>query len=54
MIWHIGTIGHEIENDEVNQPLEGDQGPVSGPQVPLPGREDEIENPNWVSRVHGR
>ena len=24
--------------------------PVGGPQVPLPGHGDEIENPNWASR----
>ena len=43
-------MGHEIENDEVIQPHRGDQGQVSGPQVPLPGHGDEIENPNWASR----
>ena len=39
--------GHEIENHEVIQPLEGDQGQVSGPQMPPPGNGNEIENPNW-------
>ena len=29
---------------------EGDQGQVGGPQVPLPGHGDEIENPNWACR----
>ena len=43
-------MGHEIENDEVIQPHRGDQGQVSGPQVPLPGHGDEIENQNWVYR----
>ena len=47
---HVGTIGHEIKTDKVSQPQEGDQGQVGGPQVPLPGHGDEIENPNWASR----
>ena len=49
-IGHVWNMGHEIENDEVIQPHRGDQGQVSGPQVPLPGHGDEIENPNWASR----
>ena len=46
-IRHDGTSRQEMANDEVRQ---GGQGHVSGPQVPLPGHEDEIENPNWASR----
>ena len=38
------------ENDEVTQPLQGDQGQVGGPQVPLLGHGDEIETPNWACR----
>ena len=49
-IGHVGTIGHEIENDKVSQPQEGDKCHVRGPQVPLPGRVDEIENPNLAFR----
>ena len=49
-IGHVGTVGHEIENDEVIQTHRGDQDQVSGPQVPLQGHGDEIENQNWVCR----
>ena len=42
-IGHVWNMGHEIENDEVIQPHRGDQGQVSGPQVPLLGHGDEIE-----------
>ena len=49
-IWHVGTRGYEIKTDKVSQPQEGDQGQVGGPQVPLPGHGDEIENQNWASR----
>ena len=48
---HVGTTVHEIKNGKVSQPQEGDQGQVGGPQVPLQGHGDEIENPNWASRV---
>ena len=41
-----------MENDEVIQHQEGEQGQVGGPQVPLPGHGDEIENPNWGSRYY--
>ena len=51
-IGHVGTVGHGMTNDEVSQPQEGDQGQVGGPQVPLPGHGDEIENPNWASIVY--
>ena len=37
-----------MENDEVSQPQQGDQGQVGGPQVPLSGHGDEIENQNVV------
>ena len=49
-IGHNGTSGQEMANDKVSLPQEGDQGQVGGPQVPLPGHEDEIETPNWASR----
>ena len=45
-IGHVGTIGHEIENDKVSQPQEGDQGQVSGQQVLLLGHKSEIKSPN--------
>ena len=32
------------------EPQTGDQGQVCGPQVPLPGHGDEIENQYWVYR----
>ena len=38
-------MGHKIKYYEVSQPQEGDQSQVGGPQVPLPGHGDEIENP---------
>ena len=40
-----------MANDEVSQRLQGDKGQVGGPQVPLPGHGDEIENPNWANMV---
>ena len=45
-----GTIGHDIANDEVIQPLQGGQGQVGAPQVPLLGHEDEIETPNLACK----
>ena len=36
-----------MANDEVSQCLQGGQVQVSGPQLPLAGHEDEIENPDW-------
>ena len=50
---HVGTMGHEIEIDEVYQPLQGGQGQVGGPQVPLLGHGDEIETPNWACMKYG-
>ena len=44
-IGHDGTSGQEMANDKVSQPQEGDQGQVSGPQVPLLGHGDKIEIP---------
>ena len=49
-IWHAGTSGHEMANDEVGQHLQGGQGQVGGPQVPLLGHGDEVESLNWVCR----
>ena len=49
-IGHKGTIGHNIANDEVIQTLEGIQGPVGVPQVPLLAHVDEIKTPNWTCR----
>ena len=40
-----------MANYQVSQHLYGDQGQVSGPQVPLLGHGDEIENPNLASIV---
>ena len=45
-IGHDGTIRQEMANDEVGQHLQGGQGQVGGPQVPLLGHGDEIETPN--------
>ena len=45
-------MGHKIKYYEVSQPQEGDQGQVGGPQVPLPGHGDKIENAKWVSMVY--
>ena len=47
-IGHDGTSGEEMTNIEVDQPLQGGQGQVGGPQVPLLGHVDEVESPNWV------
>ena len=47
-IGHVGTVGLEIENDEVIKPQEGDQGQVGGQQVPLLGHGNEINSPNEV------
>ena len=52
-IGHVGTIGYGTKTDKVGQSQEGDQGQVGGPQVPLPGHGDEIENPNWASIERG-
>ena len=37
-----------MANYQANQHLYGDQGQVSWPQVPLLGREDDEEIPNWA------
>ena len=47
-IGHDGIKGQEIANDKVTQLQEGDQSQVSGPQVPLLGRGDDKETPNWA------
>ena len=44
------TSGQEIANDQVCQHLQSGQGQVVGPQVPLLGHGDEIENTNWACR----
>ena len=41
-----------MANDEVGQRLQGGQGQVSGPQVPLLGNGDEIDSSNWVRREY--
>ena len=45
-IGHDGTGGEEMANHEVNQHLQGGQGPVGVPKVPLLGHGDEVESPN--------
>ena len=40
-----------MTSDEFKQHVEGGQGQDGGPQVPLLGHGDEIENPNWASIV---
>ena len=47
-IGHDGISGQEIANDKVCQRLQGGQGQVGGPQVPLLGHGIEIEAPNWA------
>ena len=49
-IGHEGTCGLEMANYKVSQCLQGGQGQVSGPQVPLLGRRDEIDIPKWACR----
>ena len=49
-IGHDRTSGQEIANDEVGQHLQGGQGQVGGPQVPLLGHGNEIKSPNWAYR----
>ena len=44
------TSGQDITNAEVDQRLQGGQGQVGGPQVPLIGHGDEVESPNWAFR----
>ena len=44
-IGHDRTSGQEIANDEVGQHLQGGQGQVGGPQVPLLGHGNEIKSP---------
>ena len=45
-IGHVGTFGYYMANDEVNQHLQGGQGQVGGPQVPILGLGDKIETSN--------
>ena len=49
-IGHDWTSGQEMANDKVCQHLQGGQGQVGGPQVPLLGHGNEVESPNWASR----
>ena len=49
-IGHDWTSGQEITSDEVGQNLQGGQGQVGGPQVPLLGHGSEIKSPNWACR----
>ena len=51
-IGHDGSSGQEMTNDEVGQYVEGGQGQVGGPQVPLLGHGDEVESPNWVCKEY--
>ena len=52
-IGHVGTSQQEMANEEVGQPLQGGQGQVGGPQVPLLGHGNEIKSPDWVGRDYG-
>ena len=49
-IGHDWTSGQEMANDKVCQHLQGGQGQVGGPQVPLLGHGNEVESPNWACR----
>ena len=51
-IGHDGTSGQESANDEVDQHLQGGQGQVGGPQVPLSGLGDKIETTNLACRSY--
>ena len=51
-IGHDGTSGQEMAYDKVCQYLQGGQGQVGGPQVPLLGHGDEVESPNWVCKEY--
>ena len=47
-IGHDGTSGQEMANHEVNQHLQGGQGQVGGPQVPILGHGNGVESLNYV------
>ena len=49
-IGHDGNSGHEMANDEVGQHLQGGQGQVGGPQVPLLGHGNEIKSLNLACK----
>ena len=49
---HDRTSGQEMTNDEVGQRLQGGQGQVGGPQVPLSGLWDKIETTNLACRSY--
>ena len=49
-IGHVGPSSQEIAGEEVGQRLQGGQGQVGGPQVPLLGHGNEIKSPNWACR----
>ena len=43
-------VKEEMANDEVGQCLQGGQGQVGGPQVPLLSHRSDIKSPNWACR----
>ena len=49
-IGHVGTSGQEMADDDVSQCIQGVQGKVSGPQVPLRSHGNEIRNSNRACR----
>ena len=51
-IGHDGTSELEMTNDKVSQHLQGGQGQVSGPQVPLLGHRNEM-SPYWAYMEYG-
>ena len=51
-IRHEGTISHDGANDEVNRLLHRGQDQVGEPEVPLLGREDEIETSKLGCTLH--
>ena len=51
-IGHDGTSGQEIANNEVGQHLQGGQGQVGGPQVPLLGYGSDIKSQKWACREY--
>ena len=50
IIWQVRNFGHDLANDELVRPLQGDQGPASVPQVPLQGHVVSLGRCNLASK----
>ena len=46
----IKDMHENVQKKEFFGSVDVDRGQFGGPQVPLLGRGDEVENPNWASR----